>query len=229
LNKEHLTKKNWGEGKQEVQPSSWGFLDGYYLKRAYDSFESGAFEESRESVLRMRERNLEAELLLAHIYYKQEKYKLAKSILEGIKSSNAEVKQQLYYELGNCEAKLSYTEKAKNYYVKALQLGEDEDTLHNLKVVLFRAKKEASKVGYTNPSQAEKSNGSNENEEVDKKVSSSKKEEAQGGSGGSGSKKSKNSTVKVVKSDNKGGSKRVLSSKAYDLINEGYIREKRPW
>jgi len=228
---ELITREHWGEGVKvlNVEASSNGFFDAYYLNRAYAYYEDKAYEESQKEIYKIKNRSLEAELLLTHIFYKQEKYKLAKSLLLGIKSANKKVKQQVYYELGNCEAKLSYMEKAKNYYVKALQLGEDEDAMHNLRIVLFRVKEESSKVGYTNPSQAEKSKEKSDKLEVDKEESSSKKDEALGSSGGSGSKKSKNSSIKVVKTDTESSSKRILSSKAYDLINEGYIREEKPW
>ena len=52
---------------------------------------------------------------------------------------------------------------------------------------------------------------------------------SKGASGGTGSKKSKSSTIQVVKVEAKSKPKRQLSSKAYDLINEGYIAKKKPW
>jgi tetratricopeptide (TPR) repeat protein len=167
--------------------------------------------------------------LLAHVFYKQEKYKAAKSVLKNIRSTQKSVKQQVYYELGNCEAKMLYMDKAKNYYVKALQLGEDADALHNLNIVILREKGNAFKVGYTNSSSAEASKVKSDKLEVSKESESSQKNESTGASGGTGSKKSKNSTVKVLQSEEESDVKRTLSSKAYDLINEGYIREEKPW
>jgi len=228
---ELLTREQWGEGikKIEVQQSSWGLLDPYYLQRAYAKYEDEAYGESQKYVYKMKHRSLEAQLLLAHTFYRQENYKATKSVLQVIKSSSAKVKQQVYYELGNCEAKLLYWTKAKNYYVKALQLGEEKDALHNLEVVLCRLGDNAFKVGYTNPSSAQQSNAKNEDVENEASKESSQKSESMGASGGTGDKKSKNSTVKVVASNDEGDAKRTFSSKAYDLINEGYIKENRPW
>lgn len=228
---ELITREHWGEGvkKLEVKQSEWGVLDAYYLHNAYSNYENKEFKKSQINLYKMKNRNLEAELLLAHIFYKEEKYQAAKSVLKSIKSSSTKVKQQVLYELGNCEAKMRYMDKAKNYYIKALQLGEDEDVLHNLKIVLLQVKEDFFKVGYTNPASAEKSNSQNENVEVQEEKSSSQKNESVGASGGAGSKKSKNSTLKVMKADKENNSKRVLSSKAYDLINEGYIKEEKPW
>ena len=228
---ELVTREHWGEGLKHlnVQPTKWAVLDAYYLQKAYDSYENKAYEKSQINLYKIKNRTLEAELLLAHTFYKQEKYKQSKRILKGIKSSNKKFKQQVYYELGNCEAKMRYMDKAKGYYVKALQLGEDADALHNLEWVTLRLKEDSFKVGYSNPSGKEASKSKNEELEVQKEKSSSQKNESTGASGGAGSKKSKNSTVKVMQSEQERKSKRVLSSKAYDLINEGYIKEEKPW
>jgi len=227
---ELLTREAWGEGEtqEEVNTVSWGFFDAYYLQRAYSAYENEKYQESQAYLHKIKAQSLESQVLLAHIFYKEEKYQEAKSILQGIKSRNKTVKQQIYYELGNCEAKLAYMDKAKNYYVKALQLGKDEDALHNLEVVLFRLNEEASTVGYTNPSSAQKSKSESENVESSEAKNAEKKE-SKGASGGTGNKQSKSATVKVIQSNEEGDSKRTFSSKAYDLINEGYIREEKPW
>lgn len=205
-----------------------GEVDSYYLHSAYDYYENQEYNATLEELSKIESKTLESELTLANTYYKLEKYKEAKSILKTLKSTRPKVKQQLLYSLGNCEAKLAYYEKAKNYYVKSLQLGEDNDTLHNLEVVMFLKHKESSKVGFSNPNSPQASKDSNDNVESEEKSSSSK-EEKSGSSGGVGSKKNKTSTVKVVKSTEASASKREMSSKAYDLINERYIRESKPW
>jgi len=114
-----------------------GEVDSYYLHSAYDYYENQEYNATLEELSKIESKTLESELTLANTYYKLEKYKEAKSILKTLKSTRPKVKQQLLYSLGNCEAKLAYYEKAKNYYVKSLQLGEDNDTLHNLEVVMF--------------------------------------------------------------------------------------------
>ncbi len=228
---ELVSREYWGEGVNhlKIETTEWGILDAYYLQQAYVSYEKKEYVSSQKNLYKIKSRGLEAELLLAHVFYKEEKYKEAKSILKGIKSSDKALKQQIYYELGNCEAKMLYMKKAKNYYVKALNLGADEDALHNLEWVTLRLKEDSFKVGYTNPSGKEASKSKHEALEVQEEKSSEQKSESTGASGGTGSKKSKNSTVKVMQSEEGSKSKRVLSSKAYDLINEGYIREEKPW
>lgn len=228
---EVVSREKWGEGVKhlKVETSNWSFLDAYYLEQSYSKYKEKDYIKSKNNLYKIKQRSLESELLLAHIFYKQEKYKQAKSILKGIKSLDKKIKQQVFYELGNCEAKMRYMNKAKTYYIKALQLGSDEDSWHNLKVVIARNKEDSFKVGYTNPSSVEASKSKNEDLKIEETKESSQKNESTGTSGGAGAKKSKNSTVKVLQLEEESMPKRVLSSKAYDLINEGYIKEEKPW
>ena len=202
-------------------------FDNFYLNRAYNNYKNSDYNSSLKELSKVETKSLESQMILAHIYYKVGKYKQAKGILKSIKTTNPKIKQQLLYEVGNCEAKLAYYNRAKEYYIKALSFGEDNDTLYNLNIVMFLKEKYKSKVGFTNPNSPQASNTSKDNTETKDKPNT--KDDKVGSSGGSGSKVSKNSTVKVVKSDNKSSSKRQMSSKAYDLINRGYIRETKPW
>jgi Ca-activated chloride channel family protein len=203
-------------------------FDSYHLSSAYDYYKEKDYNATLEELEKIESKTLESELTLAHAYYKLEKYKEAKGVLQTIKTSNPKVKQQLFYELGNCEAKQAYYDKAKNYYVKALQLGKDEDVLHNLEWVMFKVKEDSSKVGFTNPNTPKASKNATDNVEAEERANA-KQDEKTGSSGGGGSKKNRSSTVKVVKSTEASKRKREMSSKAYDLINEGYIREGKPW
>ncbi len=234
---ELLKKKQWGENylRSETFTSTMqnkgyfnGYFDAYYLHQAYQNYEHQDYNSTLKILSNIDVPSLESQLTLAHTYYKLKQYKEAKNILKNIKTTQPKIKQQLLYELGNCEAKLAYYEKAKNYYIEALQLGEDSDALQNLNVVIFQEQKNISKVGFTNPSSPESANIANDNVESKEKATA-KQEEQTGSSGGDGSEISKTSTVKVIKSLDARSSKIEMSSKAYDLINEGYIHEENPW
>jgi len=198
------------------------------LHQAYNDYERADYNQSLIHLKEIESASLESELALAHTYYKLEEYKKAKSILKSLKSTSPKVKQQLLYELGNCEAKLAYYERAKNYYVQALQLGEDNDTLENLAWVIFQKKVDHSTVGYTNASSPQASTPIG-NEEESEESPSEKENEKTGGSGGDGASSAKLSTIKVIKASANPQQKRAMSSRAYDLINEGYIKEEKPW
>lgn len=217
-----------------LEAKAFSVLDAYYLHQAYGEYKEKSFKKSQNYLYKIAHRSLEAELLLAHVLYREEKYKEAKSVLKKIKSSNRKIKQQLLYELGNCEAKMAYMNKAKRYYVHSLQLGEDDDVYHNLQLVLFQIQKKSLTLGHTNLSKATSSKGNKNLDKEDaleeEKSKATKSKGMASSTGGSGSKKSKGSTLQIMQKEyQKSHTKRVLSSKAYDLINEGYISEKNPW
>lgn len=211
-----------------VNLQAYSIFDNIYLNRAYSAYISNDYNSSIEILSKIKNNSLEKELILANSYYKIREYKRAKGILKNIKTTNPKLKQEILYNLGNCEANLAYYNRAKEYYIKALAFGEDRDILYNLNRVIFLQEKYKSKLGVTNLSSKESSTSSKDNVKTKDKPSS-KNSDKVGNSGGSGSKVSKNSTTKEIKSSGKNSSKRVMSSKAYDLINRGYIKESRPW
>ncbi len=212
-----------------VNLQAYSLFDNIYLNRAYSSYISNDYNSSIEILSKIESDSLEKELILANSYYKIREYKIAKEILKSIKTTNPKIKQQILYNLGNCEANLAYYNRAKEYYIKALAFGEDKDIIYNLNRVIFLQQKYKSKLGVTNLSSKENSSTSSNNNTKTEDKPSSKNSDKVGSSGGGGSKVSKNSTTKEIKSSSKNSSKRVMSSKAYDLINRGYIKESRPW
>ncbi len=211
-----------------VNLQAYSLFDNIYLNRAYSAYSSNDYNSSIEILSKIKTNSLEKKLILANSYYKIKEYKRAKGILKSIKTTNPKIKQQILYNLGNCEANLAYYNRAKEYYIKALAFGEDSDILYNLNRVIFLQQRYKSKLGVTNLSSKDSSTSSKDNIETKDKPSS-KNSDKVGSSGESGSKVNKNSTTKEVKSGSKNSSKRVMSSKAYDLINRGYIKESRPW
>ena len=211
-----------------IHAEAYDIWDSYYLNQAYLEYQDRDYNSTLKELLKIEDRSLETEIIRANSYYKLGKYKKAKAVWKSIKTTNPRVKKQLFYNLGNCEAQLSYYDKAKDYYIKSLIFGEDNDTLFNLKVVIFLKQRYKSKVGFTNPNSSKSSNSSDNNTQAKDKPTA-KKEQKAGSSGGNGSQKSKLSTVKIVKSTAKTSSNKEMSSKAYDLINEGYIKEDKPW
>lgn len=207
-----------------------GVLEGYHLHQAYLLYEAQEYNASLRHLHAIETPTLFSERLRAHIYYRLSQFKRAKAILASLKTPNPVIKQQLLYELGNCEAKLAYFKKAKHLYVQALQLGEDEDALHNLAWVMRQLQKNTSKVGLHNPQGGATPTSSMDNliqeEATQEKLSNTTIKSA--GSGGGGKQLSK-SMVESLPSPPKEKTQRVMSSNAYDLINQGYIEEREPW
>lgn len=202
---------------------SANIIDNYYLDRAYSNFLSKDYNLSLKQLKKINNISLQSQLVLANTYYKLKSYKKAKNILLFVKTRDPNIKYKIYHNLGNIQTELGYYEKAKNSYIKALQLKYNKDTIYNLELVMWLKNKHNSKIGATNPNALTPSN----NPQSNSKTKNSDKKTDSNSDGGGG--KSKTKISKIDTKTNQKLSKRVLSSKAYDLINKGYIYEKTPW
>lgn len=166
-------------------------------------------------------------MTLANTYYKQNNFKKAIKIYQSIRSTSIKTKQQLYYNIANAYSMQKAYSKAKVYYTKALQLGVDADTKHNLALVALLVDKKDAQLGIAHPKSQDAS--SSKNESQDKDETRSEDTPSSGSSAGekSSSKKEKQEKSKLL--DNGSEDKHPLSSKVYELINKGYIHETQPW
>ncbi len=180
-----------------------GILDWYYLKQAQTSYHDSAYKEAVENYSMVEHKTIQSQMNLANAYYQAGFYTKAKRLYDALKTTNPKRKKILLFKLGNCAAKLGDYVSARGYYHDALVFGEDADILYNLK----RIKDKKNKEDFS-----PKKSG-NEKEKVKSDKSSSKAKESQNGKDGSAP-----STLS-----------RPLGFKAYELINKGYIDEKKPW
>jgi len=205
-----------------------GFLDDYHLQMAYSHYKQKAFKQTEQELKKIELPSLQSQMTLANTYYKQGEYKKAIHAYKSIRSTSAPVKQKLYYNIANAYAMQKAYDKAKIYYTKALQLGEDRDALYNLAHILFLHDKKDGGLGIAHPKSQSSDASKSEMQEAQKK---NKREEdaPSSGSGGGGEKsKSKKQEKGRLKLDIK-AKPQPLGSKAYELINKGYIHETRPW
>ena len=123
-------------------------------------------------------------------------------------------------------------DKARLYYTKTLQLGKDEDALYNLKLVALLKKKEDAQLGIAHPKSQNSDASKSESQESDEDKEQSRDEDQPSSGSGSGGEskeeKSDKEEKKRLKMD-KDAEAQPLSSKVYELINKGYIRETQPW
>ena len=204
------------------------FIDDYYLNSAYTAYTQKDFTHAKEQLKKIQAPSLQSQLTLANTYYKQGAYKKALQLYKSIRSTSGEVKQQLYYNIANAYAMQKAYDKAKIYYTKALQLGEDKDASYNLERILFLHDKKESSLGIAHPKS--QNDASSKSELQDKENEKKRDEDApSSGSGGGGensvSKKQEKSKLKM----DQNAKPQPLGSKAYELINKGYIHETRPW
>jgi len=200
-------------------------LDNIYLSLAYRSYNNGDFNSSINYLKGIDNISLESKLALGNSYYKNFRYKQALNIYHSIKTKDKKIKQDIYYNMGNCYTKLKEYNKAKKFYIKSLWLGEDSDSLYNLSLVIMRQTEIDALSKLLNPSSKNSSSNGESSEDE-----SSNSENSSSGSG-SGSKKNKDNkeNEKKILTESPTSEKYPISSKVYDLINKGYINEKQPW
>jgi Ca-activated chloride channel family protein len=209
----------------QVQAS---MLDGYYLDQAYESYYKKDLNKTKELLLQLETSSLQSQFALANTYYRLHDYKKAILLYRTIRSTSPKVKQKLYYNLANSYTKLKEYDKAKLYYTKALQLGEESDALHNLALIALLQKSKETQLGITHPKS--QSSASSTNDDTQSKEEQSKEEsQTSSGSGAGGESKAGNKKEKKKRILDRQQESQPLSSKVYELINKGYIRETQPW
>ena len=203
-------------------------LDTHTLHRAYQSYHQGDFNDTVRYLKQIQTPSLQSQMALGNSYYKQNMFKKAIQTYKSILSTSTSVKQQLYYNIANAYAAQEAYDKAKIYYTKALQLKEDEDTRHNLTTIVFLKDKKDAQLGLAHPkSQDSSSNKSDSTEEGKKEEKSEDQPSSGNGSGGESKTTKKQKKNRLIQDDSE--ERHPLSSKVYELINKGYIREKQPW
>ncbi len=202
-------------------------LDNYHLNRAYKSYQASDLNETKKQIAQIEIRSLQSQMVLAHTYYRQRAFKKAIQTYKSIRSTSPKIKQQLYYNIGNAYAMLESYDKAKIYYTKALQLGEDPDASYNLKLVALLHDKKSADLGIAHPKSQDSSSSKSESQEETKESKS--EDEPSSGSGGGGESQTQKEKEKKKLLDAGSQEQHPLGSKVYELINKGYIRETQPW
>lgn len=208
------------------------FLDDYHLISAYKAYEKQEYTSSIQALKNIDKASLQSLMLLAHTYYKQGKYKNALILYHSIRSKQKSIKQSLYYHIANSHALLHEYSKAKSYYAKALQLGEDEDSRYNLGLIALLGDKEKASLGIAHPKS--QSNASSSTKNISSKEDTNEEDkpstnDSGKGEGSTSPQKAKKPPSKLLADDKEEENPQPLGSKVYELINKGYMHEQRPW
>lgn len=202
-------------------------LDNYHLNRAYKSYNGSDFNETKRQLKQIKIRSLQSQMVLANTYYKQRAFKKAIQTYKSIRSTSPEIKQQLYYNIANAYAMLESYDKAKVYYTKVLQLGEDTDAKHNLHLVALLSDQKSADLGIAHPKSQDSSSSKSESQEESEESKSEDEPSSGSGGGGESQTQKEQEKSKLISDDSQ--EQHPLGSKVYELINKGYIREKQPW
>jgi len=202
-------------------------LDIYHLSRAYEHYKKADYSTTLLTLKKITTPSLQSQMTLANTYYKQNNFKKAIKIYQSIRSTSIKTKQQLYYNIANAYSMQKAYSKAKVYYTKALQLGVDADTKHNLALVALLVDKKDAQLGIAHPKSQDASSSKNESQGKDETRSEDTPSSGSSAGEKSSSRKEKQEKSKLL--DNGSEDKHPLSSKVYELINKGYIHETQPW
>jgi len=213
-------------------PASAGVLDLYHLQHAYSSYAQKDYNQTLRHISRIDKQTLQSALLQADSYYRMKRYKVARQKYLQLKSRSPKIKQKLYYNIANTYAMEGNYDKARIYYTKTLQLGKDKDAEANLALVVFLKTKKEKTQSLPRPKAQDDKQPKGAKKQTSQKKKQKKKDGSSGGNGDGGmeqsSKKSKEYREGKLDTSKK-EQKHPLSSKVYELINKGYIRETKPW
>ncbi len=203
-------------------------FDDHYLHQAYEQYRQGDYNATEKYLSKIETVSLQSRVADANTYYKQERFKKALAAYRSIRSTSPETKQRLYYNIANCYAQMKAYDKAKRYYTKALQLGDDADAGYNLKLVLLKKSEAEAKLPFARPkSQGDSADKPQEQDEDEGKKSDEQQQNSGSGGGGGQTKTKSKEKIAIIQPGKK--KKQPLSSRVYDLINKGYVHEKEPW
>ena len=162
----------------------------------------------------------------ANRYYKQGEYEKALLSYEQVKSSSAEFKSLLYFNMANSLVRLKEFKKAREVYLKSLTLQYTKEADENLHYIKNVAEEKTMKTGQQK---------SNNKSSLAKKEQSKKNKKEGGGSNMKVSANASDGAGKVGKKTesnpmlNLDTSKSKLSSKQYELINKRQVHEIKPY
>ncbi len=182
-------------------------LDWYYIHKARSAWQRHDYPQTVNALQHVSHKTIASEFDRALALYRQQKYRDSVAVLVKLHTRDPQLKQQILFLLGNCYVRMKRYEKASAAYQQALLLGYDERILQNLTAILG---KKSHKVRKPPAFKKKKGNQKGVAANAGKKRQKKSKEQHQSGR---------------VKRDKK----RVLGYKAYELINKGYIDEKKPW
>ncbi len=179
-------------------------LDWYYINQAQNAYHDKHYKKAAKAYEKIEHKTIQSQLNLANSFYHAKFYTHARDIYASIKTDKAKFKKRQLFGLANCEVKLKHFSTARGYYQEALAFGRDEAILHNLALIAHKKDKKDDKIPQTKDT---------------KKVKI--KSKSSGKSGKNSKKQAQNGALN--------SHSHPLGYKAYELINKGYIDEKKPW
>ena len=214
-------------------PSHASLFDRGHLQKALKHFEEKRYIEAVKEFEKITP-SIQSYYNIGVSYYKAQHYKEAVMIFAKIKTKDKKIKQNIFYNMGNCATKLKKYDRAKIYYEKALAFGYDKDSFTNLTLLYKLRPKQKLDVSdmlrkRDSDQQTQASKKSNTQKDENKSSNSKSNQKSAQSSNGSSSKAKKSGQQQIKKSNKTNKSEYKIGYKAYELINKGYTNEKHPW
>lgn len=208
-------------------------LDFYHIKHAKELYSSAQYKKAAKEYQAVTP-SVASYYNIATSYYKAGEYKSALVYYSKIQTQNANIKQKILYNIGNCAFKLKKYDRAKEFYIQALAFSDDKDALYNLRVIQkykLKSEVDATKMLPNKQKQEKKEDKSNAQKKKDTKNSqsnSSSNQSSQESTNGQGTNKKKKENATITKKSTQKNNY-TMGYKAYEKINKGYSDEKEPW
>lgn len=208
--------------------SQAGLLDWYYIAKAEQAYKDAHYLQAIEAYDRIEHKTMQSEMNLANGHYQIGNFKKAYTIYKSLHTTNPALKQKILFKLGNCALYLQQFDEARRYYKAALSFGKNEDIVYNLtKIMPFqdRSRKDFAAFFSEDKAKQETPQGSQKQKTKPQKEGTRQMQTGLGESAQGVSSKQKSDTKRQAPSKQT----RPMGYKAYEMINEGYMHEEKPW
>lgn len=215
-------------------PAEASIFDFYYKGLAKKAYEQKEYAKAAKYFKKLTPSQY-SYMALANSYYKNKQYKFSLRIYTQIKSSNPKIKSKVLYNMANAAFFLKKYQRAAEFYKQSLALHYSIEAKENL--MRLYALNKTSKIDvsdmlpHVNDKEVKTITKKSDTKKDEKKngdnSSKSKQNTAQGSQGGAGAKSKKQNKDSAQIKGEKNNFK--MGYNAYELINKGYINEKKPW
>jgi Ca-activated chloride channel family protein len=205
-------------------------FDFYHNKVAKEAYKNKNFTLAIEEFKKLSPSKY-SYISIANSYYKNKEYKNALFYYSKIKTKDKKIKSIVLYNMANSAVMLKKYNRAKKLYKNSLILYYSKEAYENLiNIIKIMPKIDvADMLPHIDDKKVKNITKNNQTKKDDKQNSSksnSKKNTTNASNGAGGDKKVKNKNISLNKNDK---NRYKMGYNAYELINKGYIDEKRPW
>ncbi len=191
-------------------------IDEFNLLQGYDQFKQKNF---KKALRHFDEKSLQSAYAKAVTLMRLGRYVDAVKILKKLRSKDRVTKSKILYSLALSYERLRRYDKARKYYIKSMQLYPDMKTLNKIASLAFYKNPKKPLLPFAKQKMV---NSKRNSKKSGGKNSKSSNLNISAGAGTRGDKKSKSASINRSKA-------MPFGSKVYELINKGYVDEKRPW